>query len=211
VRNLFSLPCPLCCSSGTISFGGTDSKYHYNDTWIYDTISRTWAELDCVGFLPSPREGHSAALVDGVVYVYGGRDVGGKDLGDLRMFQISSTSYCLRFNRKDDELNNYRWDFSPLCVFLDQRWHMFQNMGPTPSPRSDHTMATVGHRVFVLGCLEAEFVNPVGPEDPTMVHVLDTSSYSIHHPAPVCPYRCLDLSIVLYSAPSLQNTSGTRI
>ena len=79
-----------CHSRGTISFGGTDSQYHYNDTWTYDTTSSTWAELHCIGFIPSPREGHSAALVDDVVYVYGGRSVDGKDLGDLGAFKISS-------------------------------------------------------------------------------------------------------------------------
>ena len=74
-----------------ISFGGTDSQYHYNDTWTFDTASRIWGELHCIGFIPSPREGHSAALVDDVVYVYGGRGVDGKDLGDLGAFKISST------------------------------------------------------------------------------------------------------------------------
>jgi hypothetical protein len=37
-----------------------------------------------------PREGHSAALVDDVIYVFGGRDVNGKDLGDLTAFKITS-------------------------------------------------------------------------------------------------------------------------
>lgn len=128
-----------------VVFGGTDSQYHYNDTWTYDTASRTWAELHCIGFIPSPREGHSAALVDDVVYVFGGRSVDGKDLGDLGAFKISN-----------------------------QRWYMFQNMGPAPSPRSGHAMASMGPRVFVLGGLGAEFINPPRPEDQTMVHVLDT-------------------------------------
>lgn len=73
---------------------------------------------------------------------------------------------------------------SLFCV-LDQRWYMFQNMGPAPSPRSGHAMASNGPRVFVLGGLGAEFMNPARPEDPTMVHVLDTSSYFIRHPTPV--------------------------
>ena len=91
VRHLFTIVCRMYCSCGTISFGGTGSQYHYNDTWTYDTPSRAWAELYCIGFIPSPREGHSAALVDDIVYVYGGRGVDGKDLGDLGGFKISST------------------------------------------------------------------------------------------------------------------------
>lgn len=58
---------------------------------------------------------------------------------------------------------------------LDQRWYMFQNMGPAPSARSGHAMASIGPRVFVLGGLGAEFMNPTKPEDPTLIHVLDTS------------------------------------
>lgn len=73
-------------------FGGTDGQYHYNDTWAFDMNTRTWSELQCIGFIPSPREGHAAALVDDVMYVFGGRGVDGKDLGDLAAFKITSTS-----------------------------------------------------------------------------------------------------------------------
>jgi hypothetical protein len=72
------------------SFGGTDGQYHYNDTWSFDINTRTWSELTCFGYIPSPREGHAAALVDGVVYIFGGRGPDGKDLEDLAAFKISS-------------------------------------------------------------------------------------------------------------------------
>ena len=72
------------------SFGGTDGKYHYNDTWSFDLRTRKWSELQCIGFIPSPREGHAAAIVGNVIYVFGGRGVDGKDLGDLAAFKISS-------------------------------------------------------------------------------------------------------------------------
>jgi N-acetylneuraminic acid mutarotase len=72
------------------SFGGTDGQYHYNDTWAFDINTRKWSELQCIGFIPSPREGHAAALVDDVIYVFGGRGVDGKDLNDLAAFKISS-------------------------------------------------------------------------------------------------------------------------
>lgn len=127
-------------------FGGTDCQYHYNDTWVFDTTTNIWTELTCIGFIPSPREGHAASLVDDVIYVFGGRGVDGKDLGDLGAFKISN-----------------------------QRWYMFQKMGPVPSPRSGHAMASMGSRVFVLGGLGGESLgNPAKPEDPSLVHVLDT-------------------------------------
>lgn len=72
------------------SFGGTDGSYHYNDTWAFDVNTRTWQELTCIGYIPVPREGHAAALVDDVMYVFGGRGVDGKDLNDLAAFKITS-------------------------------------------------------------------------------------------------------------------------
>ncbi|CAL1695132.1 unnamed protein product [Somion occarium] len=137
----------VCVTYGEkiILFGGTDCQYHYNDTWVFDTITRTWSELNCIGFIPSPREGHAAALVDDVMYVFGGRGLDGKDLGDLGAFKLSN-----------------------------QRWYMFQKMGPAPSARSGHAMASVGSRVFVLGGLGGESLDPTKPEDPTLIHVLDT-------------------------------------
>jgi hypothetical protein len=72
------------------SFGGTDGSYHYNDTWAFDVNTRTWQELTCIGYIPVPREGHAAAVVDDVMYVFGGRGVDGKDLNDLAAFKITS-------------------------------------------------------------------------------------------------------------------------
>ncbi|KAL4241731.1 hypothetical protein ABKN59_000783 [Abortiporus biennis] len=137
----------ICVTYGEkiVLFGGTDCQYHYNDTWVFDTNTRVWTELNCIGFIPSPREGHAAALVDDVIYVFGGRGVDGKDLGDLGAFKLSN-----------------------------QRWYMFQKMGPAPSARSGHAMASMGTRVFVLGGLGGESINLAKPEDPTLVHVLDT-------------------------------------
>ena len=62
----------------------------FNDVWVYDPQTNTWAEQDCIGFIPAPREGHSAALVGDVMYIFGGRTEEGTDLGDLAAFRISS-------------------------------------------------------------------------------------------------------------------------
>jgi hypothetical protein len=43
----------------------------------------------------STREGHAAALVDDVIYVFGGRGVDGKSLGDPAAFKISSEFLCM--------------------------------------------------------------------------------------------------------------------
>ncbi|EJD51777.1 hypothetical protein AURDEDRAFT_111391 [Auricularia subglabra TFB-10046 SS5] len=103
-------------------FGGTDGKFHYNDTWVFDVATRVWSELTCIGFIPAAREGHAAALVDDVIYIFGGRGVDGKDLNDLAAFKITNS-----------------------------RWFTFTRMGEPPSGRSGHAMASVNGRVFVLG------------------------------------------------------------
>lgn len=93
----------------------------FNDVWSYDPRSNTWSQLDCVGFIPVPREGHAAALVNDVMYVFGGRTDEGMDLGDLGAFRITT-----------------------------RRWYSFQNMGPAPSPRSGHSMTAFGKQIIVM-------------------------------------------------------------
>jgi len=105
-----------------IIFGGTDGQWHYNDTWSFDISTRKWTELRCKGFIPTPREGHAAALVDDVMYVFGGRGVDGTDLGGLTACKLSTL-----------------------------RWFIFENVGPSPNGRSGHAMASDRTRVFMLG------------------------------------------------------------
>jgi len=105
-------------------FGGTDGQYHYNDVWVFHIEQHRWTEAACVGYIPAPREGHTAALLDGFMYVFGGRGVDGQDMGDLGAFRIAHN-----------------------------RWFRFRNMGPAPSARSGHAMAAVNSTAFVLGGL----------------------------------------------------------
>ena len=102
-------------------FGGTNGMQWFNDVWTYDPRFNTWSQLDCIGYIPTPREGHSAALVNDVMYIFGGRTEEGTDLGDLAAFRITS-----------------------------RRWYTFQNMGPAPSPRSGHSMTAYGKQIVVL-------------------------------------------------------------
>lgn len=46
--------------------------------------------MQCIGFIPSAREGHAAAVVGNVIYIFGGRGIDGQDLSDLAAFKISS-------------------------------------------------------------------------------------------------------------------------
>lgn len=58
---------------------------------------------------------------------------------------------------------------------------MFQKMGPAPKARFGHAMAANGSCVFVLGGLSATSLDPTNAEDPSIIHVLNTSEfYAVH-------------------------------
>ncbi|MBE3049708.1 hypothetical protein IMZ48_45870 [Candidatus Bathyarchaeota archaeon] len=87
------------------------------------------------------------------MYVFGGRTEEGNDLGDLAAFRISS-----------------------------RRWYTFQNMGPSPSPRSGHSMTSVGKSVVIVG---GEPSSPAGSStDLGVVYLLDTSKIRYPSDAP---------------------------
>ncbi|TDZ60639.1 Tip elongation aberrant protein 1 [Colletotrichum trifolii] len=125
-------------------FGGTNGYQWFNDVWSYDPATNEWTQLDCIGYIPVPREGHAATLVDDVMYIFGGRTEEGADLGDLAAFRITS-----------------------------RRWYTFQNMGPSPSPRSGHSMTTVGKAVVVVGGEPSS--SPASVGDLGIVYMLDTT------------------------------------
>ncbi|CAK7231952.1 Negative regulator of mitotic exit [Sporothrix bragantina] len=125
-------------------FGGTNGFQWFNDVWCYDPATNSWAQQDCIGYIPVEREGHAAALVDDVMYIFGGRTEDGADLGDLAAFRISS-----------------------------RRWYTFQNMGPSPSPRSGHSMTSIGKSIVVLGGEPSSATTTVN--DLALVYMLDTN------------------------------------
>jgi chromosome segregation ATPase len=125
-------------------FGGTNGFTWFNDVWCYDPVSNSWSSLDCIGYIPAPREGHAAAIVDDVMYIFGGRTEEGADLGDLAAFRIST-----------------------------RRWYTFQNMGPSPSPRSGHSMTAHNKQIVVLAGEPSTATREAS--DLTIVYLLDTS------------------------------------
>lgn len=74
-----------------LSFGGTDGDHLYNDIWAFDLHSGYWHQVPAVGYIPVPRADAAVAVVDGVMYIFGGRGPDGQDLGDLCAFRLKST------------------------------------------------------------------------------------------------------------------------
>ncbi|KAI7848366.1 hypothetical protein BDC45DRAFT_317847 [Circinella umbellata] len=123
-------------------FGGTDGDHLYNDIWAFDLKARIWMQVPAVGFIPVPRTYFSSAMVDGVMYIFGGLGPDGQDLGDLCAFRIKS-----------------------------QRWYVFQNMGPTPSPRHGLSIADVRGKIIILGG-----ANNIGRlDDVSNAYILDSA------------------------------------
>ena len=77
------------------------------------------------------------------MYIFGGRTEEGTDLGDLAAFRITS-----------------------------RRWYTFQNMGPSPSPRSGHSMTSYGKQIIVLAGEPSS--TPRDSGELSLVYVLDT-------------------------------------
>ena len=73
-------------------FGGycDPNKNKINDTWSFNILTRKWIEIRCTGSIPSPRAGHTAALVDDVMYIYGGVAIDGTYICDLTALNLPS-------------------------------------------------------------------------------------------------------------------------
>lgn len=78
------------------------------------------------------------------MYIFGGRTEAGADLGDLAAFRITT-----------------------------RRWYTFQNMGPSPSPRSGHSMTAFGTQIVVLAGEPSSAPRDAG--ELSLIYVLDTS------------------------------------
>jgi N-acetylneuraminic acid mutarotase len=72
------------------SFSGNDGRTVHNDIWCFDLNTGYWEQIAALGYIPAPRDGASAAVVDDVIYVFGGRSSDGQLLGDLCAFKVSS-------------------------------------------------------------------------------------------------------------------------
>jgi Galactose oxidase, central domain len=154
-------------------FGGTNGLQWFNDVWSYDPRANIWTQQECIGYIPAPREGHSAAVVGDVMYVFGGRTEEGTDLGDLAAFRLST-----------------------------RRWYTFQNMGPSPSPRSGHSMTAYGKQIIVLAGEPSSA--PRDPGELSMVYILDTAKIRYPNDQPPAANKAEQGSLGGNSRPSIE-------
>lgn len=72
-----------------ILFGGNGQQNDekMNDTWIFDSESHRWHELNCTGDIPSPRSYHTAHVIDSCLFVVGGRM---RDVEDSEVYMLDT-------------------------------------------------------------------------------------------------------------------------
>ncbi|THU93880.1 kinase-like protein [Dendrothele bispora CBS 962.96] len=135
-----------------IIFGGTDGLCRFNDTWTFDFETKRWTELKCDGQVPAARDGHAAAVVGDMMYIYGGRGIDGEELEDVSVLSLSS-----------------------------HIWYSFQchDMGTPPREKLGHAMVAVGSEIYVLGGRSASLRLSEALERPNCMHVLDTSRLTV--------------------------------
>jgi N-acetylneuraminic acid mutarotase len=108
-------------------FGGAgSSSTKLSDAYALDTGSLVWVSLTTTGERPTPRDGHSAIVLDERLYVFGGNDQNGWSLNDVRFLDLGSL-----------------------------RWTAPRPAGVPPGPRSGHVASLVNQKVVVYGGVSA--------------------------------------------------------
>ncbi|KAF9998100.1 Negative regulator of mitotic exit [Entomortierella chlamydospora] len=151
-------------------FGGADDKYYYNDIWCYDPQTNKWEAVPAYGALPASRQGHTACVIEDTMYIYGGMNFEDQLLGDLCAFK-----------------------------FPERRWKTFINTPESASPRTEHSMCSVGNKIYILGGQLDLNAN----ETPETVFVLDTTKISWNDGQVAAGSQRL-----MYDNDSLQYTDG---
>ena len=60
--------------SKIIYFGGYDAVHWMNDVHVFDIENNHWEKVTCSEFKPRPRCRHTANIVKGQLYIFGGND-----------------------------------------------------------------------------------------------------------------------------------------
>ena len=104
-----------------------------------------WHRLDCSGIAPTPRSDHAAAVVVGMMYVFGGRNDRDEKLGDLLALNL-----------------------------VNGRWCTFDDTSGAPGPRSGLLMSSHGSKIYVVGG-ETRNLSKEEETEMGMIYTLDTS------------------------------------
>ncbi|KAF9121264.1 Negative regulator of mitotic exit, partial [Mortierella sp. GBA39] len=184
------------CNVGSIMyiFGGQVDNFYLGDIVAMDmkTITQNpkWEVIEAQTESPPARSGHSAAVYDGKIYIFGGadadyfyNDIWCFDTRALTWTPIPASGYLPtgRHGHSSTIVDGVLYvfggsspdgsDLNDAYAFRihERRWYLFQNVGPAPSQRSGHTMCTVKDKIYIIGG-ESEQTKM---EDPAYIYYLE--------------------------------------
>ena len=133
-------------------FGGCDERHYFDDVWAYHSDTGTWTEILTTGKIPQARWNHATALVDGMMYIFGGsKNAKWKLLDDLAIFDIKSS-----------------------------HWLAHSNTGNGPSPRCSHAMVAASAALVVLaGEFQVDKFDKIWTLDTIKIDHLEEDSTSL--------------------------------
>ncbi|EGC36354.1 hypothetical protein DICPUDRAFT_77981 [Dictyostelium purpureum] len=116
-------------------FGGYSGSQLLNDLYILNIESMEWIQPHPKGDIPSPRAGHTSAVIGNNRYI---AVFGGTVEGDP---SNPNNAHC------DNEL--FLFDVETFI------WTQIKTTGTLPSPRTGHICQAIGSKVFIVGGTEA--------------------------------------------------------
>jgi N-acetylneuraminic acid mutarotase len=121
-----------------------------NDMISFDIATKKWTKIDNFnGEAPSPRSDHAAAVVGKNIYIFGGSDKTVSPMNDLHYFDVETLT-----------------------------WRQPQTKGIPPSPRSGHTMVSVGNKIYVYGGAKWNSSQNAWTEKSNDMWVFDTETFT---------------------------------
>lgn len=158
---------------GGHSYMGSGKFMYFEDTCVLDLESNTWHKVRTGGDSPSGRYGHSANVVDGKIYVIGGKAESGQSCKDVYFLDTDSWCWvrvssatsgpCGRFGHATTVVGSKivvsgGWDgaqcFDDTWIFntLSCTWMKPATTGRGPSPRHGHSLELIPNgSILVFG------------------------------------------------------------
>ena len=183
-----------------IVFGGYDGRRNHNAIRILDTRGMRWiSEVPVTGTVPDGRNGHSATLAEGKLYIIGGwLGQGPLAAKDMHIFDVATShwSEARTTGAPPGPCNMHTCDYVPrrreLYLFrggdgqnylndlhvlnIDTMvWRSPATGGNPPSPRANHASAVVGSRLYIFGGWD-------GQRRLNDIHYLDTDTMMWYSP-----------------------------
>eukprot|EP01123_Difflugia_compressa_P010709 TRINITY_DN3994_c0_g1_i1.p1 TRINITY_DN3994_c0_g1~~TRINITY_DN3994_c0_g1_i1.p1 ORF type:complete len:633 (+),score=148.45 TRINITY_DN3994_c0_g1_i1:128-2026(+) len=117
-------------------FGGycRGAELYYNTLYVFESETLTWTKIEPRGIPPERRCGHSASVVDGKIWIFGGRTKVKK--GGLFDSEGAGVMYKNDLHCYDPTTNE---------------WYRYEPRGIGPSGRALHTATVVGRKIYIFG------------------------------------------------------------